>query len=109
MALSIPVSYYLLIRSKGWMVWVYGLQLVLAGTTILLTASRGGTLAGLVALAIVPWTHARLRGCQRIAVRLTVSLLLPGAVLSAPWRSWEGLSTYSADLEAGPCTGRTVV
>src|ERR1700739_2797631 len=36
MALSIPVSYYLLIESKGWIAWVYRLQLVLAGTTILL-------------------------------------------------------------------------
>jgi len=41
MALSIPFSYYLLIQNKGRMVWVYRLQLVLAGTTILLTASRG--------------------------------------------------------------------
>src|SRR5215831_20311109 len=57
MALSIPVSYYLLIQEKGPMVWVYRLQLLLAVTTVLLTASRGATLACLVALAIVPLTH----------------------------------------------------
>src|SRR5260370_26372127 len=109
MALSIPVSYYLLIRSKGWMVWVYGLQLVLAGTTILLTASRGGAVAGLVALAIVPVTHARLRGGQRIAVLLTVSLLVSGAVLFVPSSSWERLSTMPSEFEQGTFTGRTVI
>jgi O-antigen ligase len=109
MALSIPVSYYLLIRSKGWMVWVYGLQLVLAGTTILLTASRGGTLAGLVALAIVPLTHASLRGGQRIAVLLTVSLLVSGAVLFVPSSSWERLSTMPSEFQQGTFTGRTVI
>src|SRR6266436_182271 len=71
MALSIPMSYYLLIENNGWMVWVYRVQLILAGTTILLTASRGATLATLVALAIVPLTQARLTGRQRIAVLLT--------------------------------------
>jgi len=42
MALSIPFSYYLLIQSKGMIAWVYRLQLALAGTTVLLTASQGG-------------------------------------------------------------------
>src|SRR3984893_16080597 len=54
MALSIPISYYLLIQSKGLMAWVYRLQLVLAGMTVLLTASRGATLARLVAFVITP-------------------------------------------------------
>jgi O-antigen ligase len=109
MALSIPVSYYLLIRSKGWMVWVYGLQLVLAGTTVLLTASRGGTLASLVALSIVPLTHARLTAGQRIAVLLMVSLLISGAVLFVPSTSWERLSTMPDEFAQGTFTGRTII
>jgi O-antigen ligase len=108
-ALSIPVSYYLFIRSKGWMVWVYGLQLVLAGTTVLLTASRGGTLASLVALAIVPLTHARLTGRQRIVVLLTVSVLISGAVLFVPSSSWERLSTMPTEFAQGTLTGRTII
>jgi O-antigen ligase len=109
MALSIPVSYYLLIRSKGWMVWVYGLQLILAGTTVLLTASRGGTLASLVALAIVPLTLSRLTGGQRIAVLLTASLLVCGALLFVPSSSWERLSTMPTEFAQGTLTGRTVI
>jgi O-antigen ligase len=109
MALSIPMSYYLLIENKGWMVWVYRVQLILAGTTILLTASRGATLATVVALAIVPLTQARLTGRQRIALLLTVSLLVYGALLFVPSTSWERLSTLPSEFTQGTLTGRTII
>src|SRR5260370_13622930 len=70
MALSIPVSYYLLIQSKGLMAWVYRLQLVLAGTTVVLTASRGATFATLVRFTIVPLTQT----C--ISTRYSIAALL---------------------------------
>jgi O-antigen ligase len=109
MALSIPVSYYLLIERKGPIVWVYRLQLVLAGTTVLLTASRGATLASLVALSIVPLTHARLKARQKIAVLVTVSLLVCGALSFVPSTSWERLSTTPSEFAQGTFTGRTVI
>ena len=109
MALSIPVSYYLLIESKGKIVWFYTLQLVLAGTTVLLTASRGAALATLVALAIVPLTHARLTTRQRIAVLLTASLLAYGALAFVPSTSWDRLSTVPNEFAQGTLTGRTVI
>ncbi len=109
MALSIPVSYYLLVQCKGRIVWVYRLQLVLAGTTVLLTASRGATLAGLVALFIVPFTHTRLKARQKIAVILTVSLLVCGALFFVPSTSWERLSTTPNEFAQGTLTGRTVI
>ena len=109
MALSIPVSYYLLIESKGKIAWVYTLQLVLAATTILLTASRGAALATLVAVAIVPLTHARLTTRQRIAVLLTVSLLAYGALAFVPSTSWDRLSTVPNEFAQGTLTGRTVI
>jgi len=109
MALSIPVSYYLLVQCKGRIVWVYRLQLVLAGTTVLLTASRGATLAGLVAIFIVPFTHTRLKARQKIAVILTVSLLVCGALFFVPSTSWERLSTTPNEFAQGTLTGRTVI
>ena len=109
MALSIPFSYYLLIQSKGMIAWVYRLQLALAGTTVLLTASRGAALASVFALAIVPLTHARLTARQRIAVLLTVSLLVCGALVFVPSTSWERLSTIPLEFSQGTFTGRTVI
>jgi len=109
MALSIPMSYYLLIHNHGRMVWVYRVQLILAGTTILLTASRGATLATVVALAIVPLTQARLNGRQRIALLLTIALLVVGALYFVPATSWERLSTLPSEFEQGTFTGRTII
>ena len=109
MALSIPVSYYLLIQSRGKMVWICRLQLILAGTTIVLTASRGATLAGLIALSIVPFTHSRLTGRQKIAVLLTLTLIVSGVLLFAPETSWERLATVPSEFARGTLTGRTVI
>ena len=109
MALSIPVSYFLLIQEKGRMVWVYRLQIILAVTTVLLTASRGATLACLVALAIVPLTHTRLTARKKIALLLTLSLLVSGVLLVVPTSSWERLSTVPNEVEHGTLTGRTVI
>jgi O-antigen ligase len=109
MALSIPMSYYLLIESKRWMAWICRLQLVLAGTTILLTASRGATVATLVAFSIVPLTQARLTGRQRIALVLTVVLLVYSALLFVPATSWERLSTLPSEFTQGTLTGRTII
>ncbi|HET7150326.1 MAG TPA: O-antigen ligase family protein [Candidatus Acidoferrum sp.] len=109
MALSVPVSYYLLIHSKGPVAWVYRLQLILAGTTVLLTASRGATLASAVALAIVPLTQARLTGRQKVAIILTGLLLVSSIIAFVPSTSWERLSTTPNALEHSTLTGRTVI
>jgi O-antigen ligase len=109
MALSVPMSYYLLIQNHGRMVWVYRVHLILAGTTILLTASRGATLATLVALAIVPLTQARLGGRQRVALVLTVLLLIGSALFFVPETSWERLATVPTEFEQGTFTGRTII
>ncbi len=109
MALSIPMSYYLLIQNHGRMVWVYRVHLILAGTTILLTASRGATLATVVALAIVPLTQARLGGRQRVALLLTVILLIGGILFFVPETSWERLATVPTEFEQGTFTGRTII
>jgi O-antigen ligase len=109
MCLSIPVSYYLAIQSKGLMAWVYRAHLVLAGTTILLTGSRTGFLASLMALAIVPLTFARLTRLQRIATVLTLGALVCSGLLYVPAASWERLSTTSEELTGGTLDDRTVI
>ena len=109
MALSVPLSYYLLIQNRGRMVWVYRVQLILAGTTILLTASRGATLATVVALTIVPLTQARLTVHQRMALLLTVTLLIGSSLFFVPSTSWKRLSTLPSEFEQGTFTGRTII
>jgi O-antigen ligase len=109
MALSIPVSYYLAIQNEGLMAWVYRGQLVLAGTTILLTASRDGLLASFVALAIVPLSFAHLTRPQRIANILTIVVLVCSGLFVVPSGSWERLSTIPKELTQGTLNGRRVI
>lgn len=109
MALSIPVSYYLLVTSRGRITWLYRLQLALAAATVLLTASRGATLATVVALSIVPLTHARLTMKQRVAIVLTLLLLVIAALQFIPATSWDRLSTVPNEFERGTMTGRTII
>jgi O-antigen ligase len=109
MALSIPVSYYLLIESKGRMAWIYRLQLVMAGTTVLLSASRGGGLAALVALAVVPLTYARLTRPKIIANIVTLGVLIWGGLVFIPSSSWEILSSIPKEFSQGTLDGRTVI
>jgi O-antigen ligase len=109
LALAIPLSYYLSIQSAGWKVWVYRLQLVLTGTAILLTASRGGFLASLMALAIVPLTYTRLTWLQRVASALTLGVLVCSALFYIPATSWGRLGTISKEVTQGTLDSRTVV
>jgi O-antigen ligase len=109
MALSIPVSYYLLLQSRGKMVWIYRLQLAVAGTTVILTASRGATLATVVALAIVPLTFGSLTENQKIAAVLTLVLLVSAVLAFAPQTSWERLATVPAELARGTLNKRTQI
>jgi len=109
MALSIPISYSLLIQTHGKMVWVYKAQLVLAVVTIVLTASRGAALASVVALAIVPATHARLTPHRKIALLMTGVLLVSGGILFVPASSWQRLSTVPTEFAQGTLTGRTLI
>jgi O-antigen ligase len=109
MALSVPLSYYLSVTSRGRVVWLYRAQLVLAITTVLLTASRGAMLATVVAFVIVPLTHARLTMKQRVAIILTVLLLVIGSLQFIPASSWDRLSTVPHELERGTLTGRTII
>jgi O-antigen ligase len=109
MALSIPISYCLLLQSRGKMVWVYRLQLAVAGTTVILTASRGATLATIVALAIVPLTFSRLTENQKVAGVLTLALLISAVVFFAPKTSWERLATMPGEFSTGTFNSRTLL
>jgi O-antigen ligase len=108
-ALSIPISYCLLLQSRGMMAWVYRLQLALAGTTVILTASRGATLATVIALAIVPLTFGYLSESHKVAAVLTLALLVSTVLFFAPRTSWERLATVPDEFTSGTLNSRTLI
>ena len=66
-------------------------------------------LAGLAALALVPWTFARLTQSQRVATILIVAVLVCSGLIFVPASSWKRLSTIPKEFAWGTLDERTVV
>jgi O-antigen ligase len=109
MALSVPIAYCFFIQTERRIRWLYAGQLALAGTTILLSASRGALLAVAVALSIVPATAARLKRRQIVATSVTVMVTMAAALLVVPASSGERLSTIPNELVGGELSGRSSI
>ncbi|MDF1523632.1 MAG: hypothetical protein P1P87_12565, partial [Trueperaceae bacterium] len=76
-ALAIPMAMALLaVPTAGWRRWVNAAYPIVAMMLIVLAASRGGFIVGLVALASVPFAFAR----ANAAVRVGAFALLAGVV-----------------------------
>jgi O-antigen ligase len=109
MAMSIPLSYFLSLRSGRVMTWFYRIQIMLAAATILLTASRTALLAGVVAIGVVPVVHWKAASRRRFAnLAFTIALIVV-AVLLAPEYSLKRLSTISAEVSGGTLDSRTTI
>lgn len=108
-ALSVPIAYCFFIESRGRMRWLYVVQMALAGTTILLSATRGAALAVAVALSIVPATAALLKRRQIVAISATLALLVVAGLFFAPATSTERLATIPEELAGGSLSGRTPI
>lgn len=110
LAMCIPVSLYLILRERGkWIVLLYVGQLVLAVSTILLTASRGPVVACLGTLVFVPFVIRHLTSGQKA---LGVAVVILGgfvAFLVVPATSWTRLGTIGGELRAGTLNDRTMI
>jgi O-antigen ligase len=111
MALSLPISLYLAARDKGWRfrLWVYGIQIVLAITAILLAASRGALIASSGALLMIPVAFSQFTRGQKAAGVALVALLGVGAVFTVPETSWSRLGTIGAEVSSGTLNERTMI
>jgi O-antigen ligase len=107
LALALPMAWYLGLTSRSlmlrWLCWGF---LPLGLVAVTLTGSRGGMLASIVALTIVPLTVLRLSP-GRIAV--TIVLLTGAGALAAtyvPAVVVQRLATTRSQLEEGGMNGR---
>lgn len=109
LALSLPLAYYLALRSTGLMVWIYRLQMAAAIFTILLTASRAAWIASVVGLAFVPWTFHVLSRKTRIVTVALGLVLLAASVLFVPASSWKRIATIHSEVAEGTLNKRTMI
>ena len=107
LALAIPMAWYLSATSRNATLrWACRLYILVGLVAVALTASRGGMLATMVALLIVPLTMTRLSP-GRLAMAITV-LAVSGAAAVAyvPTQIIERLATTGTEVEDMSLGGR---
>ena len=110
LALGMPMAWYVsLAEPRGRGTWVWRLYFPLAMTGILLTASRGSVLAGLVGLSIIPWTLGRLRLRTKAALYALAAASLVLASQVVPAASLARIASTRADIAAGHFGGRGAI
>ena len=111
LALSIPMTFYLLAYRKGWqpiklVLWVH---LVLAATAILLSGSRGAVLAASAVLLMLPMTLLRLSRLQKALMVVAVAGIVIAAVSLVPPDTWQRLMNLGDEITEGTMTHRTQI
>jgi O-antigen ligase len=108
LALSIPLSYYLFLRRRGWTI-VWFLQMAAVLFSCLLTGSRMGAVVNLIALSIVLVTLDRLRRQQLVALAVLVGLIAVACVSLIPESSWSRLGSIATEMRYGTLNNRTAI
>jgi O-antigen ligase len=117
LGLSLPMSYYLWLanrqtgdgRPSMWLSLILPLQMLIVCMGILLTASRGGTLAMLLALSVVFWTRKALTARLRMALLVVVAAAGAAIPVFVPKTTWKRLATFSSEVQEGTLNARTVI
>jgi len=107
LALSIPMTFYLAARRKGWLTrCLCWLQLGAATTAVLLTGSRGAMFAASVAVLLALFGMPSAQGLSLKFAGLTVVAL---GTLFIPQEIWDRLLSTGTELSEGTLTHRTVI
>lgn len=107
LALGLPMAWYLgMAHTRPLLRWICRGYLVTGLFAIGLTGSRGGIVATIVALLIVPFTMLKLSPGRRAAAIGMLVLAGAVAVVYVPERVVQRLATTSSEVEQGRLSGR---
>lgn len=115
-ALGIPMAWYLSLRvpSKRF-AWLNSVYPAFAVFGVILSASRGGLLTTVIALAIIPASLPQLSRLRQLLLFAVITTISWAGFMQAPRlypelnRNLERLSTTSEELTTGDLTSRTVI
>jgi len=106
LVLGIPMAWYLAALSSSWLGrWLNRAYVPVALVALLLTASRGGFIAALAALALIPWTFGRLDWRSKLVLSVLVVASVWLVAMLVPPSSWERLATMQSELGSGGTMG----
>jgi O-antigen ligase len=110
MALALPLAWYLSsTASSGLQRWLNRGYFVAGSVAILLTGSRGALITMIAALLVVPFTLTQIKTGVKVAGFIIVILSGAAAVWLVPDKSFQRLSTTTAELSEGTLTGRITI
>lgn len=92
LALSLPASYFLILREKGPQVSLYRLQMGFAVIAVLLTGSAAPMIAMVVGLSMMFWTLDAVPVEKRMKGLAVLLLLIALTVAVIPTRVWQGVA-----------------
>jgi O-antigen ligase len=114
LALGIPIAWISLLTTKNRLLsWLNALYLPMALLAVILAASRGGLIAMLIALTIVPFTFRNLKPLQRFAIVSLVSISVIALFIYLPGffpglqANIERLAGTASELQEGDLSTRT--
>ncbi len=106
-ALGIPLAWFLFTqRELGWRRWVYLSYLPMSLLVLALTASRGGMVAALTALMIVPLTLGHIRWWQRLVIIGLIASSVPIIATAVPQSNLDRLLGTTNNIASGDISGR---
>jgi O-antigen ligase len=102
LAIGIPIAWYLALTRTG-RLRVLALRLFVFASLVivLLTGSRGGTLASVAALTVLLATRRKLSLASHVGTVLAVGTAAVIAIMVVPEASWERMQNIAADLMGG--------
>lgn len=113
LALGIPIAWVSLLTTKNRLLsWLNALYLPMALFAVILAASRGGLVAMLIALMIVPFTFRNLKPLQRFAIVSLVSISVIALFIYLPGffpglqANIERLAGTASELQEGDLSTR---
>jgi O-antigen ligase len=110
LALSLPMTLYLLTRRKGaWAILLGWLQIGLCLTSIFLSGSRGALIAAMVGLSIFPLVMYRLPRRMRFALVLACAGGIACGAYLIPETTWRRILATGAEVSEGTMTHRTLL
>jgi O-antigen ligase len=110
LVLALPMAWYLGLTHQRWLVrWLCRGYLLVGLTAIALTGSRGGLLASIVALLVVPLTMTRLTPGRLLAGIAVVGAAGAFAVAYIPKTVADRLSSTRQEVEVGDLNGRLLI
>jgi O-antigen ligase len=110
LALSVPMTIYLLTRNKGALITAFcWLHIGACFTAILLCGSRGALISAMIGLILFPLVMSRLPRWQRVTFLVACAAGIAVGAYLLPPETWDRFREAGAEITQGTLTHRTLL